>query len=409
MSHLDLELNLTDEARAMQDTVKKFGVEIMKPAGIELDKLADPADVIADGSVLYDVFKTFRELGLHKMGLPQALGGMQEDMPPGAMPLIWEALGYADAGLAISLTAAIFPFYIAMISPEPEMQELVKAFAEDTESEMIGCWALTEPDHGSDWIMGALPGMDDPTCAPSVRAVLKGDEYIINGTKAAWVSNGTIATHGAVHVSLDPSKGMHGTGLAVIPLDLPGIFRGKPLDKLGQRPLNQGEIIFEEVKIPKQYMVVADTAAMTAMMPMILTGGNTGMGNFFSGLAQAAFDEAFKYTKERIQGGQPIIKHQNIQLKLFNMFTAVEAARAFARKVALYNFANEPGSLAHAIASKNFATGTAFKVASEAIQIFGGSGLSKEYPIEKMFRDARAALIEDGVNESLALVGAADL
>jgi alkylation response protein AidB-like acyl-CoA dehydrogenase len=202
---------------------------------------------------------------------------------------------------------------------------------------------------------------------------------------------------------------MHGTGLAVIPLDLPGISRGRPLDKLGQRPLNQGELIFEEVKIPKQYMVIADTAAMTAMMPMILTGGNTGMGNFFSGLARAAYDEAFKYAQERIQGGKPIIEHQNIKLKLFDMFTAVEAARAFARKVSAYNFENEPGSLAHAIASKNFATDTAFRVASQAIQISGGSGLSKEYPIEKMFRDARTAMIEDGVNETLALVGAGDL
>jgi len=409
MDYLDLDLNLTDEAKAIYETARKFGMEIMRPAGIELDKLADPADIISDGSVLYDVFKKFRELGFHKIGLPQALGGMKEEIPADAMPLIWEALGYGDPGLAISLTAAIFPFNIAIISPEPEIQELIRAFAEDTRAELIGCWALTEPDHGSDWIMGSLPGMDNPKCAPSVRAVLKGDEYIINGTKAAWVSNGTIATHAAVHVSLDPSKGMHGTGLAVIPLDLPGISRGKPLDKLGQRPLNQGEIIFEDVKISKKYMIVADTAFMTALLPMILTGGNTGMGNFFSGLAQAAFDASVKYAKERVQGGVPIIEHQNIKLKLFRMYTAVEAATAYARKVALYNFGNEPGSLAHAIASKNFATETAFKVASEAIQIFGGSGLSKEYPIEKIFRDARTAMIEDGVNESLALSGAANL
>ena len=91
---------------------------------------------------------------------------------------------------------------------------------------MIGCWAITEPDHGSDWILGG----NDPQCGPSVKAVLKGDEYILNGEKSAWVSNGTIATHATLHVSLDPSRGMQGQGLAIIPLNLPGISRGKPLD-----------------------------------------------------------------------------------------------------------------------------------------------------------------------------------
>ena len=409
MGHLELDLGLPDEAKAMQEMARKFGMEVMRPAGIELDKMADPSDVISKDSVLYDVFRKFRDLGFHKAGLPQEFGGMREEIPPMALPLIWEALGYADAGLAISLTAAIFPFAFAMLSPDPEMQDLVRAFAEDTEAKMIGCWALTEPDHGSDWIMGNLTGMDDSKYAPSLQAVLQGEEYILNGNKAAWISNGTIATHAALHVSLDPSKGMHGTGLAIIPLDLPGISRGKPLDKMGQRPLNQGEIIFDNVGIPRKYMVVEDPAVMRTLMPMILTAGNTGMGNFFSGLAEAAYDEAFQYSQQRIQGGLPLIQHQNIKLKLFNMFIEVEAARAFARNVAQYNCENEPGSLAHAIASKILATDTAFEVASEAIQIFGGSGLARECPIEKVFRDARTAMIEDGVNESLALVGAADL
>ena len=102
----------------------------------------------------------------------------------------------------------------------------------------MGCWAISEPDHGTDYMIDVA----DPAISPSVKGMLKGDEYIVNGQKAAWVSNGTIATHAVLHVGLDPSKGMKGQGLAIIPLDLPGISRAKPLDKIGQRPLNQGEI-----------------------------------------------------------------------------------------------------------------------------------------------------------------------
>jgi len=133
----------------------------------------------------------------------------------------------------------------------------------------------------------------------------------------------------------------------------------------------------------------------------------------FSGTAHSAYDEALNYARERIQGGRPIIEHQNIKLKLFDMFTAVEAARSLSRRVWLYNAsqraAMQPPALEYSIASKVLGTETAFRVASQAVQIFGGNGLTKEYVIEKIFRDARAAMIEDGVNETLALLGATRL
>ena len=400
MAYRDLDFNLTDEQSALRDTIRKFGAEVMRPAGEKLDKLADPKDVIAKGSPLWDVIRTYRELGFHKRGLPKALGGMMEDMDPMSNLLIGEEMGYADAGLAISLGAGGMPFAYAALFPNPKLQELARAYAEDTKGELVGCWAITEPDHGGDWSLGG----ENPKCGPSVRGVLKGDEYIVNGQKAAWVSNGTIATHAVFHVGLQPEKGMTGQGLAIIPLDLPGITKGKPLDKIGQRPLNQGEIFFEDVKIPKEYMVISpDMGIMEGMGEYILAGANGGMGVTFAGLAKAAYDEAFKYANERIQGGCPIIQHQNIQLKIFKMFTLVEAARAATRRMAMYNAVNQPPSAVHAVACKCFSTETAFQVASEAIQIFGGNGLSREYPIEKIFRDARAAMIEDGVNETLSL------
>ena len=408
MAYLELDTTLSRETKAMLKEVTHFARNVMRPAGIELDKLQDPADVIAEGSVLWNVFRAFREMQLHALGIPRELDGLAGDVAdPKTAAVLLEEVGYGDAGMAIGLSGS-GPFRLAAYSSDSRLRQLARDFANDMEAKLIGCWAITEPMHGSDWVMSADPDFDDPRCAPDVQAVLKGDEYIVTGQKAAWVSNGTIATHALLHVNIDPSKGMQGNGLAVVPLDLSGVKRGKPLDKIGQRSLNQGEIFFEEVKIPRAFMVVEDGAQMQVVMKQILTGANAGMGQVFVGLAQAAFDEALNYAKQRVQGGVPIFEHKNIKLQLFDMFTKVEAARAYARRMAAYNSLNPPGSAHHAIASKVLSTKTAFEVASEAITIFAGNGLAREYPIEKMFRDARASMIEDGENNILSIMGASD-
>ena len=141
---------------------------------------------------------------------------------------------------------------------------------------------------------------------------------------------------------------------------------------------------------------------------MVLTMANASMGAIFIGVAQAALELAVGYAKERVQGGVPIISHQSVRSRLFKMFARVEAARALARRVALYNATNPP-LVQYSIASKTFVTQTAFEVASDALQIFGGNGLTREYPIEKLVRDARASMIEDGCNEVLGLVGSTRL
>ncbi len=409
MSYREIDFNLTKEQIAMRDTVRKFGAEVMRPAGVELDKLHDPADVIAQGSVLWDVFRIARELGLHKIRIPKAMGGIKEDVDPITEYLIAEELGYADAGLAISLGVSAMPFYTAAslvpyFPGKKFLREMVSQFVEDNDGGLIGCWAITEPDHGTDWTLGG----DDPKCGPSVKAVLRDNEYVINGQKSAWVSNGTIATHALLHVGLDPDMGMKGQGLALVSLDLDGISRGKPLDKIGQRPLNQGEIFFDDVRIPADNMVLTPTMREALGMNELLEERslaevNGGMAAVFAGVARAALDEALNYAKERVQGGVAIIEHQNIKLKLFKMFTMVEAARASARRMAVYNASVSRPSGPHAVACKCLSTETAFEAASQAIQIFGASGLSREYPIEKMFRDARSSMIEDGVNEALSL------
>jgi|TARA_Y100000310_G_C20669197_1_gene809321 alkylation response protein AidB-like acyl-CoA dehydrogenase len=407
MSYPDLDVGLTEEDIAARDMVRRFGMEVMRPIGIRLDKLADPQQVIDADSELWDVHRTYRELGLHSRRLPGTGGA-------GLSPLggiaINEELGYADSGLAISIAVAGAPFAYAAASRDDELRGWAKAYAEDTKAEMIGCWAITEPDHGSDWILAGEPSSSNPAMAPQLKAVKKGKEYILTGQKSAWVSNGTIATHASLHVSLDPDQGMHGTAVCILPLDLPGISKGKPLDKHGQRALNQGEIFFEEVVIPEKYMVVPDIERTNVMLGYnTWAGANTGMSVTFAGCAKSALDEAIDYAKQRVQGGVPIVEHQNIKLKLMHMLQMVEAARSLSRRTMLYNMANPPGSLSHAVAAKALSTETAFNVASEAVQIHGGNGLSKEYVIEKIMRDARASMIEDGTNEALLLRGAAFL
>jgi alkylation response protein AidB-like acyl-CoA dehydrogenase len=409
MSYPELDVNLTEEEAAVRDMVRRFGSEVMRPAGIRLDRLT-PEEVIAEGSELWDVHRQYRELGLHKRRLPKSLGGLDDQMSLLSGILISEELGYADSGLAISLAVTGSPFAYAAASDDTELQDWARAFAADTDTEMIGCWAITEPDHGSDWIMAGDKASGNPKMAPGVRAARTGDEYILTGQKSAWVSNGTIATHAALHVSLEPDKGMHGTGICILPLDLPGIRKGPPLNKHGQRPLNQGEIFFDEVRIPRKYMVVPDLDRTNEILGRtIWTGANTGMSMTFAGTAKSALDEAIGYANERVQGGVPIIEHQNIKLTLMRMFQRVEAARSLSRRTAAYNAANPPGSLAHAVSAKALSTETAFVVASEAVQVHGGNGLSKEYVIEKIMRDARASMIEDGTNEVLLLRGSAFL
>jgi alkylation response protein AidB-like acyl-CoA dehydrogenase len=221
------------------------------------------------------------------------------------------------------------------------------------------------------------------------------------------VSNGTIASVATLFCTTDPDQGFKGGGVAIVPLDLPGVSRGKPLDKIGQRPLNQGEIFFDEVRIPADHMVISgDPYAF--IVENVLVMANAFMGATFCGVARAAVELAIGYAKERVQGGVPIFEHQSVKARLFQMFQQLEAARSLSRRVLVYN-STQPPLVQYSIASKVFCTNTAFEVTSGALQIYGGNGLSREYPIEKLMRDARAALIEDGCNDLLSLVGAEKL
>jgi alkylation response protein AidB-like acyl-CoA dehydrogenase len=197
---------------------------------------------------------------------------------------------------------------------------------------------------------------------------------------------------------------MAGTAVAVVPLDLPGISRGKPLNKLGQRALNQGEIFFDNVRIPRHYMLTGPGSFGGPATDLLLAQANAGMSATFCGVARAAFEEAFGYAQQRVQGGAPITEHQLVQRKLFDMFTKLQAARSLSRLANSRLTSGQP-TTHYSIAAKVFCTQTAFEMASDAVQIFGGMGLAKGMAVEMLLRDARASMIEDGANDVLALAG----
>jgi alkylation response protein AidB-like acyl-CoA dehydrogenase len=400
MASIDYEVELSEGERAVRETVHRFAEEVMRPAGAKLDAMADPQDVIAADSILWEVFKQHRALGLADLAAPNA------DLMPLQQArlrcIISEELGWGDSGLAISFGVAEFPRMMAQMSGKPALIERFSA------EDCIGCWAGTEPDHGSDLIYYMnRPGLEQPG-RPNCIARKDGDSFVLSGQKAAWVSNGTIAKAAAMFCAVDMGDGKRADGGFLVPLDVPGVSKGRPLNKIGQRALNQGEIFFDHVRIPADYMVIPPDAYGLAT-EMILSTANGGMGSIFVGVAQAALDLAIDYAKQRVQGGVPIFQHQSVKMRLFEMFRKVQAAKALSRQVTLYNSINAPPKLHLAIASKVTSTNTAFEVASSALQIFGGNGLSREYPIEKLLRDARASMIEDGCNDLLSMVAAESL
>lgn len=397
----DLDFDLTETERAAKETAHRFAVEVLRPAGEKLDKLG-PDEVIAADSILWDVFKKNDELGFDVL----AADADSELSPAEAtrmQVMISEEMGWGDTGLGCSLGAAGFTRMFAGFS---ENEEIKEKFG-DTR---IGSWGITEPSHGSDELDAhkSILVKGKEWGKPDVYARKDGNSFVITGQKSAWVSNGTISETCGLFCPVDLGNGLEHGGLFLVDLSEQGVSKGKPLDKIGQRALNQGEIFFEEVRVPADNMIIGPEGYAMAKQ-MVLTSANTGMGSLFSGLAKAGFDAALDYAKNRVQGGVPIIQHQSVQARIFSMYRRVEAAIALNRRVAVYNALSGTPSLEAAIMTKVTSTQTAFDVTSDALQIFGGNGISKEYPIEKMFRDARISMIEDGCNEILGLVAATGL
>jgi alkylation response protein AidB-like acyl-CoA dehydrogenase len=401
MAYRELSLNLPPEYETLKQSMHKFAAEVMRPAAAALDKMPNPSDVAAADSPLWHVLQVAYSLGYHAAGIPTEFGGL--GLRGLARHILLEELGWGSAGLAISIAVAGFPFSAAAMSGNRSLVErFVKPFIADRNASLIGCWAISEPAHGSDELAVAMDEFYNSAIRAQVVAKEQGDEYVISGQKAAWVSNGAIATHALTYLSLDRSIGLAGGGIAFVPLDLPGVGKGRPFNKIGQRDLAQAEIFFDQVRIPKQYMFVG-AANYQLTLTRTLTAATAAMAAIFTGVARAAYEEALGHAQQRVQGGKALADHQLVQKRLFDMFTKVEAARALSRAIMIYNHGSSTPSLENAIAAKTFCTQAAFETASDAVQLLGANGLSKECLVEKLFRDARVSLIEDGSNDVLSL------
>ncbi len=402
MDYFDLDLSLSEDDKALKKAARTFAQDVMRPVAKKLDLLS-AEEVIAPESPLWSYLRQAYELGYHKVLLPEYYGGL--GLNPLQINLVFEEMGWGSFGLALLTTVVCFPFYCACMTNNEELIEtFVRPFCECTDGSIRGSWAITEPDHGSDVTAVGEEYFASSKMRGNVQAVLEGNEWIISGQKSAWVSGGTIATHAMLHLQIDPSQGFAGNGICVLPLDRKGVSRGKPLEKLGQRDLNQGEIYFDEVRVPKDWMI-AEPEYYVPLLDIILASANLCMSAWSVGLARAAFEESLAYTKQRVQGGKALHEHYSMKQRLFHLFSRVETGRAISRAAMNLNLNLSPPHVEYSLVAKTQCTEMAFQNAHDAIQIFGGNGLTREYIVEKLFRDARATLIEDGNNETLARHG----
>jgi alkylation response protein AidB-like acyl-CoA dehydrogenase len=392
----------TDIQRQLVRTGQDFGHEVLRPAEIGLDQIADPEEVFRS-DLFWDVMGQAFGLGFHKMGLAEDFEGLGLD--PTTTGMIWEELGRYGAGFAASLLpGAAVQQLIALLAPDNKelVERYVLPYSRDTTGRKISAWGSSEPDVGSDG-----SNYYDVNVRHYTTAVKKGDRYIINGTKSNFVSNGGIADVYLIFACVDPSRGLRGSGAFVVPGDAKGIAKEKAIDKIGLRTLNQAAVFFDDVEIPEHYMIFAPGDDYPMLHNAIITVGNLGVGYLAVGLMRAAYEETLAYAKERVQWGKPIFEHQLVTKKLFDIFAAIESARAFLWKASWLCKTRFPGDLKMSLAAKIYATEQAVRHTAEMVQVLGGYGISKEYPLEKYARDAKLLPIMDGTNETLLMKAAA--
>lgn len=402
MEYLELDLNLTKEDRMLKQAAHEFARDVMRPVAAEMDKMSAAAAVAPD-SPFWTFKKKAYELDLHTILIPDAYGGM--GLSPRQLHLVLEELAWGSVGLTVDIVIAAFPAYLAaMVPDEAIIQEIIVPFCECRDGKIAGCWAITEPMHGTDTLLPGYPSFRDPEIPADCTATLDGDHYIINGQKAAWVSGAPYASHAALFCQADTAMGHAGGAIIVVPLDLPGVKRGAPLEKMGQRDDPQGELFFDNVRVPAKYLICGPDA-YEVMLEIVLSATTVMMGILAVGIGRAAFEEALAYAKGRVQCGKALVDHQDVQKKLYQMFGKVEMTRQITRAVLEYNQNTSTPAEEYSVLGKVFGCQYAFDVANEAVQIFGGNGVSREYIVEKLFRDARSMLIEDGANDVLAIAG----
>ncbi len=394
----------TETQRLMMDTAHDFGKEVAGPAEVELDLMASPEQVFKSDRFWGVIGQAF-ELGFNKMAIPEHMGGLGLD--PQTIGLVWEELArWAPGVVSTLIPGAVVPQLVAFLAPDRKdlVERFVTPYCEDSTGKKISAWCSSEPEVGSDG-----KNYYDKNVRHHTDARKKDGKFYLTGTKSDFVSNGGIADSYIVFGCVDPSLGIKGSGAFVLPADTPGLTTGRSIDKIGLRALNQSAVFFDEVEVPEEWMIFPPGELYPMLHNSIITVGNLGVGYIAVGLMRGAFEYALEHSKNRVQWGAPIFKHQLIAKKLFECHQAIEASRTFLYKGSWLATKNFPGDLKTSLAAKVFATEMAAKHTAEMVQVLGGYGISKEYPVEKFARDAYLLKIMDGTNETLMVKAAEHL
>jgi alkylation response protein AidB-like acyl-CoA dehydrogenase len=332
-----------------------------------------------------EIARKMGELGIMGMAIPTEYGGAGADQISYTIAI--EEISRVDAsfGTVVSVNNSLVCDPILKFGTEEQKQK----FLVPTAKHGVGAFSLTEPGSGSD--AGSL----------KTTATLDGDEYVLNGTKN-FVSNGKVADVVLLFAMTDKSKGTKGISTFLVPDGTQGFTKGKKEDKLGIRACDTIEISFEDCRIPKDYLLGEEGQGLKIALGT-LDGGRIGIAAQALGIAKGALDESVRYSKEREQFGQPISNFQAIQWKLANMATEIDAARLLVQKAA---FTKQQGGrfTLEAAMAKLYASDIAVKATREAIQVFGGYGYVKEYPVERFYRDAKVTEIYEGTSEIQRMV-----
>ena len=382
----------------MIELARKFGQKQLEPAEIALDRINDPQDVFKS-ELYHKTMAAAFELGFHKMTIGEQYGGLGLD--PSTVGPVWEELARYGVGFAAALLAgSVVPGIISFLAPKNErlIQTYSKPFCEDTSGTWLTAWCSGEAHLGSDG-----KNYKDLSVHHKAKATKVDGGWRLNGTKSAFVSNGGVAKAFVIFASVDPEKGLRGSGMFVVDGAAPGLSRERAEDRVGLRALNQAAVSLDDVFVPDDALIFPPSDVYPMLHQTIMTVGNLGTGYLAVGLMRAAYEEALAYARERIQWGKPIIEHQLVAKKLFDIHTAIESSRALLWKGSWHCSQHFPGDLLTSVSAKINATNLAVKHTAQMVQVLGGYGITRDYKLEKYMRDATLLTIMDGTNDTLML------
>ncbi|MEH7107550.1 acyl-CoA dehydrogenase family protein [Bacillus sp. JJ1764] len=368
---------LDDEILVMKKNIREFIQHEVEAAAMRIEEENQIPDYI---------IKLSKELGLFGLSIPEEYGGLGIGMV--GKCALYEEIGQTHNGYTTLIGAHTGIGTVGIVEMGNELQKR-KYLPEMASGERIGAFALTEPEAGSN------------AANLKTTAVRKGDRYLLNGIKH-YITNATEASVFTVMAVTEPDKGAKGITSFIVEKDFAGFSVGKKEKKLGIRSSPTTEIIFEDCKVPLENRLGEEGDGFKIAM-MTLDGGRNGIAAQAVGIAQGALDAAVDYARERHQFGKPIAANQGISFKLADMATSIEASRLLTYQAAWLESNGLPYGKESAM-SKLFAGDTAMKVTTEAVQVFGGYGYTKDYPVERFMRDAKITQIYEGTQEIQRLV-----